>query len=53
MQKLTKLISGKMNVPYIVCKPGYAIGSNKPKRVAQKETKALVTKLRVNEKLVA
>lgn len=28
-----KLISGQKNVPYIKCKPGYADGVNKPKRV--------------------
>lgn len=31
----TKLISGQMNVPYIVCKPGYAEGVRKPKRVVK------------------
>lgn len=33
--KLPKLISGNMNIPYIICKPGYAEGANKPKRVAK------------------
>lgn len=33
--KLPKLISGKMNIPYIICKPGYAEGANKPKRVVK------------------
>ena len=28
-----KLIKGQMNVLYTVCKPGYAEGVNKPKRV--------------------
>lgn len=28
-----KLIPGKMNIPYIKCKLGYAEGTNKPKRV--------------------
>jgi hypothetical protein len=28
-----KLISGKMNIPYKICKIGYAIGVKKPKRV--------------------
>lgn len=38
--KIPKLISGKMNIPYIVCKPGYAEGANKPKRV--KKAKVLL-----------
>ena len=38
--KIPKLISGKMNIPYIICKPGYAEGSNKPKRV--KTAKVLI-----------
>lgn len=28
-----KLISGKMNIPYLKCKLGYAEGTNKPKRI--------------------
>jgi hypothetical protein len=35
MEKLPKLISGKMNIPYIVCKPGYADGAKRPKRIVK------------------
>lgn len=28
-----KLIPGKMNIPYIKCKVGYAEGAKRPKRV--------------------
>ena len=50
--KLPKLIAGKMNIPFIVCKAGYASGVNKPKavKVTQRE---IVVKVRKNEKLVA
>lgn len=51
--KHVKLISGQMNIPYIICKAGYADGSNKPKRAVKAEVKELVTKIRRNEKLVA
>lgn len=50
--KLPKLISGKMNIPYIKCKVGYADGSNKPKRVIKKVVKPIQTRTRVNEKLI-
>lgn len=29
-ERFAKLISGKMNIPYIICKAGYALGANKP-----------------------
>jgi len=48
-----KLISGKMNIPYIICKPGYAEGANKPKRAKAPVVKEVVVKIRKNEKLVA
>lgn len=44
--KTLKLISGQMNVPYIVCKPGYAEGSNKPKRIKKVQVFNPVIKLR-------
>lgn len=34
-----KLIPGKMNIPYIKLKAGYAEGVTKPKKVIVKETK--------------
>lgn len=52
-EKLPKLISGKMNVPYIKCKAGYAEGANKPKRVTKVIEKEVIVKIRKNEKLVA
>jgi hypothetical protein len=52
MNRLPKLISGNMNIPYIICKPGYAEGSNKPKRVKKTQPKALVIKVRRQEGLV-
>lgn len=48
-----KLISGKMNILYITCKPGYAEGVSKPKRQVKPVTKEVVIKVRKNEKLVA
>lgn len=48
-----KLISGKMNVLYIICKPGYAEGVNKPKRQAKIVTKEVSIKVRRQERLVA
>lgn len=51
--KVQKLISGNMNIPYIVCKPGYAEGSNKPKKEVKKVEKQTVFKVRKNEKLIA
>ena len=53
MRYKVKLVAGQMNVLYIFCKPGYAEGSNKPKRVIKGEVKPLITKIRHNEKLVA
>jgi hypothetical protein len=44
-----KLISGNMNVPYTICKPGYALGSNKPKRVKKTKPFNPVIKLRKME----
>lgn len=34
-EKLPKLIAGAMNVPYIICKAGYAEGVRRPKRVVK------------------
>lgn len=51
--KLPKLISGQMNIPYIKCKAGYALGSNKPKRAVKAKIIPLVIKIRKNERLVA
>lgn len=49
-----KLISGKMNIPYIICKPGYAEGVTKPKRNNTKvKEKPVIIKIRRNERLVA
>ena len=48
-----KLIPGQKNALYIVCKPGYAEGVNKPKRVKPAVTKAIEIKVRRNEPLVA
>lgn len=50
--KQTKLIAGQMNIPYIVCKPGYAEGAAKPKRQRKTQPKSLVTKLRKQEGLI-
>lgn len=50
--KLPKLISGQMNIPYIICKAGYAEGSNKPKRERRAKVKPLVFKVRRQEGLV-
>lgn len=44
-----KLIKGMKNVPYIKCKPGYAIGANKPKRVIKPKPFNAVIKLRKSE----
>lgn len=52
-ERLPKLISGQMNIPYIKCKAGYADGTNKPKRAVKVEAKQLVIKIRKNEGLVA
>lgn len=41
-----KLIAGQKNIPYIKCKPGYAEGSNKPKRVIKPKLFNPVIKLR-------
>lgn len=49
--KQTKLIAGQMNIPYIICKPGYAEGSNKPKRERKVKAKQVVTRLRKQEGL--
>lgn len=49
--KQIKLIAGQMNIPYIICKAGYAEGSNKPKRQRKVEQKQVVTKLRKQEGL--
>jgi hypothetical protein len=46
--RLTKLVPGKMNVPYVVCKPGYAEGANKPKRIIEPKPFNPVIKLRKN-----
>lgn len=48
-----KLITGKMNAPYIVCKPEYAEGVDKPKRAVKAEVRPQVLKIRRNERLVA
>lgn len=50
--KQIKLIAGAMNIPYIVCKPGYAEGASKPKRPRKTQPKPLVTKLRKQEGLI-
>jgi hypothetical protein len=47
-----KLISGQMNAMYTVCKPGYADGANKPKRVVKVQAKPVVTKIRKQEGLI-
>lgn len=47
-----KLIAGQMNALYTVLKPGYAEGSNKPKRIKKKQDKSVVTKLRKQEGLL-
>lgn len=41
-----KLVAGKMNVPYIKCKAGYADGVVKPKRVIKPKLFNPVIKLR-------
>ena len=46
-----KLISGQMNAIYTICKPGYAEGANKPKRVFKVQAKPIVTKIRKQEGL--
>ena len=52
--KLPKLISGQMNVLYIICKPGFAEGSRHPKKRLEKRIeKPIVTKMRKNERLIA
>ncbi len=48
-ERIKKLISGQMNVPYIICKVGYAEGSNKPKRVVTPKPFNPVIKLRRSE----
>lgn len=48
-----KLIAGQQNALLTICKPGYAEGVLKPKRVTQAEVKPLVIKVRRNERLVA
>lgn len=51
--RLPKLIPGKMNFPYIKCKPGYAENSKPVKpRIEKREEKPLVTKLRKKESLM-
>ena len=50
--KQIKLIAGAMNIPYIVCKPGYAEGAAKPKRQRKAQPKPMVTKLRKQEGLI-
>ncbi len=35
--RIPKLISGKMNIPYIILKAGYAHGVTKPKRVKKQK----------------
>lgn len=47
--RIPKLISGKMNAPYIICKTGYAKGSNRPKRVVKAKPFNPVIVLRKNE----
>lgn len=48
-ERIPKLIAGQMNIPYIVCKPGYALGVNKPKRVLKAKLFNPVIKLRKSE----
>jgi hypothetical protein len=48
-----KLIAGQMNALYIICKPGYAEGVNKPKRAVKAEVKPVSIKIRRNKRLVA
>ncbi len=49
MEKLPRLIMGQMNVPFIILKPNYAHGVNRPKRVLIKQVKPIITKLRKAE----
>ena len=44
-----KLIMGKMNAPYIICKPGYAEGVLRPKRVVKAKPFNQLVILRKNE----
>lgn len=44
--KTTKLVSGKMNIPYIICKPGYAEGVRRPQKEAIVKPFNAVIKLR-------
>jgi hypothetical protein len=46
-----KLPVGSMNALYVVCKPGYADGANKPKRAVKVQAKPIVTKIRKQEGL--
>lgn len=46
-----KLIAGKMNALYTICKPGHAEGSNKPIRKRKAQVKAVVIKVRRQEGL--
>lgn len=50
--KTVKLIAGVMNVPYVVCKPGYAEGAIKPRRERKTPVKPPVVKLRKQEGLI-
>lgn len=50
--KQIKLIAGQMNIPYVICKAGYAEGAAKPKRQRKTQPKPLVTKLRKQEGLI-
>lgn len=52
-ERLPKLIAGEMNIPYIICKPGFADGVQRPRKEVAPVVKLIVTKLRKNEKLVA
>ena len=47
-----KLISGEKNVPYIVCKLGYALGVTKPKRAVIAKPQPIHTVLRKQEGLI-
>lgn len=51
--KVPKLITGKMNIPFIKCKAGYAEGVNKPKKETVKVEVSPVVVVRKNERLVA
>ena len=54
VERVPKLISGAMNIPYIICKAGYAEGAKRPKRQAKVIVfnPVIAVKLRRNEKLV-